>query len=431
MIRLNTKNTKLRYHYLEIEEFLMKLLIIVSSLLVYRMPISSFSINFTRIFLIFYIIANIIDGFKNTHLSRKYYLLIFSFLLHLIISVFDLLRTNYFEFLLKLIGNYFVFFSIIIVLLIYGSRGEKQRDTVQRYFVMSSIIPIIISAISLLEFHVLGMIPKLPFSGFIESDLAIYRVGVIFNSYIYRVAGTFSDPSYYGIYCITIIYTCIYRIARAKNGNMFYWTLLLLNMIMLYFTYSISSYMTLAITSIIIYFQKMFKSREVSKKNVYIIIALLVFILSISLFNEKMIADNPISSQFSMRTENKFDLNNPFINDRTVFFQNAFDAFSKNPIIGIGETNLWDYDNYGAIPVAHNLYLTYLANGGILFGLLKLFMIIIILYYLREMLFAEHGKYLYVGFISILIINLNYYIFYTDNISVFIALVLLYANEKL
>ena len=420
------------------------LAIFVASLRSYLITrVGNFNLSFFRFFLILSVFMEILSLLKFkaklSSMNRVNFILTTLSLLLFALSLSVLTSSNIYEgdsisrFLVKLIGFlYIIYFSIAF------SKKSIIKSAIKVYL-LSSIIPLMIGMYQVVYFLIHHSFPLLPFSRFsVIEDETSKALGTQYWIYP-RITSTFLEPNYFGLFLTSIIIMSISLLSREGNKTedilprIVLWTISLFSLFELMFTLSLSA-MTGFIVGVLVYILlSKLKFVKLVRSSFAIVILLLVadylfsFLLNINIF--QMVNDRIFLRMQSMDT----------LYGRKEFFSAAFKAFAKNPLIGVGFGGLFNYiRDISPVSSAHNAFLTFLAEQGLLGFIPLVFFYIYITYriYVMFKYFSHQGDIqmaqIGIGLLSYLIASViasQFYdeIFYFDTSWTLIAISTSYA----
>jgi len=363
--------------------------------------VGNFNLSFFRFFLILSVFMEILSLLKFkaklSSMNRVNFILTTLLLLLFALSLSVLTSPNIYEgdsisrFLVKLIGFlYIIYFSIAF------SKKCIIKSAIKVYL-LSSIIPLMIGMYQVVYFLIHHSFPLLPFSRFsvIEGE----SIGALGTQYwIYpRITSTFLEPNYFGLFLTSIIIMSISLLSiRGDKANkaerilprIVLWILISFSLIELIFTLSLSAVggfivgILICIFLIRLNFVKLVKFSFAFIPLLFVANYLFSFLLNMNII--QMLKDRIFIRMESMNT----------LFGRKVFLNAALRSFSKSPLIGVGFGGLFTYiGNISSVSSAHNAFLTFLAEQGLLgfIPLVAFYSYIICRIYITFIYFSHQG----------------------------------------
>ena len=376
---------------------------------------------------------------KLSSMNRVNFILTSLLLLLFALSLSVLTSPNIYEgesisyFLVKLVGfSYIIYFSIAF------SKKIIIKSAIKVYL-LSSFMPLMIGMYQLVYYLIHNSFPLLPFSRFsvIEGESS---AGLGFQYWMYpRITSTFLEPNYFGLFLTSIIIISISLLSRKGNETedmlprIVLWTISLFSLVELIFTLSLTAMAGFIVGILVYILLSKLKFVRLIRSSFAIVILLLIadflfsFLLNLNIF--QMVNDRIFLKMQSIDT----------LYGRKEFFSAAFKAFAKNPLIGVGFGGLFNYiRDISPVSSAHNAFLTFLAEQGLLGFIPLVFFYVYIIYriYVTFKYFSHHGDIqmaqIGIGLLSYLIASIiasQFYdeIFYFDASWTLIAISTSYA----
>ncbi len=367
------------FYWLRLWEFFLLASIMISALLETKDREISLNYNgFVFIFLIF-ILAVIISSFFNRGGESFYWLRLWEFFLLASIMISTLLETKDREISLNYNGFIFIFLIFILAVII---------STIFSFYSWGSISDLLeVSSYVLLFFFIYMFknrkIEVLFLSLFISLGV-IDAIFVIWQRYIYHYVRPAGFLRYANWNAQFILYSTILAIFPlkyffAKNKKYFYMLSALITVDLFAMVLSASRMLFILIPVALFCLGILFKKAKITLIVTAILIVLIVAI------------PNPVSNRL-LRNKNKYDMQRPKI------WKMSYEIAMIRPLVGVGEGAFEDFAVMKNFPVngekwrykvhakiAHNQYLQYFANYGILGIIPYLFILAVIGFYaLRE-----------------------------------------------
>ncbi len=327
------------------EYFWYSLLVVASILYVYRVAVFGINLSPFRVLYIAWLLIFLKD-FLLSRLRFRWAYLIYAALFSgiLVLNGFDLLRMSNADLYGRDTINHLVNVSLVGLLILYVDQEEKVDRLIQIY-----------SAFSLLALAIaiyVALTGRVPFEEMLKAYQAEQVTQVNFAIQwqgMPRLASSFYDPNFYGLYLCFVIIFSLYLIYLAK-GRSLYRVILLTSVAALLGTMSRSALVGFLVVLVVTLFKIPRSSRFVLALFIGSLFGGLLLLvpgadtLSISGFLDRMV--DPES-----------------VHDRFRYILNGFDVFERNPVFGAGTEGLIS----DGIPTssAHLVYLSLLAKFGL------------------------------------------------------------------
>lgn len=217
----------------------------------------------------------------------------------------------------------------------------------------------------------------------------------ISGSTVLRAFGTFPDPHLFSLYLNLCLPLSVWLLIQTKQKRYLLFCFLLLTASLL--SFARASYLALAASSLYLLFHSSFLS-TLKRKPVWLLLAALVL-------GGVLLTTNPLSSRFY----NSFDVKEGSTSGRLLMWEKAWQTALDHPVTGVGLGNFSRYVKPDALPrepiYAHNLFLDFAAETGIVSALLLLLLLIlpIVSYWRKPSLL---GKYVAVAMVIFLVHSL-------------------------
>jgi len=268
--------------------------------------------------------------------------------------------------------NFYVFFALLALLF------NEEKDW-QRMFIMA-----IIGGLGMAFY---GLLAGWGTNGFI---------GPKFGDPDFRFFGSIGNPAYVAAYAIFMLFYSAYLlISKYKDkllsfGAIILWLLMVVFLVVFFAAATRGAFLGLIASVLAFLAYLAFSSRRLRKWFIAAAIVLVVLVsVLIQLKNVSFIKASPISRVLDISFTTKT------FEDRMTIWKMAIDGFKERPILGWGPENFLQVfdrhfnvkyfkpaEGFGAwFDRAHNIYLDYLAETGIL-GLLSYLAIFVAFYYL-------------------------------------------------
>ena len=369
-------------------------LIVLSTIAyVYRMPLFGINISVFRLIFLVWLGIFVIDvSLAKIRFRKGHVVLAALFFLILMVNASDLIRMTNWELYGRDVANHLVNLGFAGIISVYASTKEKVNYLIKTYIVCS-IIALAISCFVLYTGH-------LPFEAFLREAKSIYMPNItdytIYYGSMIRLASSFYDPNFYGLYLCLVIIFIIYYKYYVKNG--FYLDILLfLNIVALIFTLSRTAWVGL----FVIFAVSVAKIPRFRTTGILVTLFIFALIVAAALFQTNSIEFD--RNSFYSRIDDARS-----VVDRFHYIANGVSAFVRNPLFGVGSKGL--VTDEIPIPSAHLVYLSLLAKYGVIgFAVYALFIFYPLFYVYRERRLENAYRYLIVCIYSaILVMYLAY-----------------------
>lgn len=358
--------------------------------------IFGFNVSLFRFFVIltiYILILWLLYNKKIFFLSRKLGLIFFFIISLSLILIISYIRIiDYYgidtktRFLTKIFG------LLLILFFLFFLSKEKNIQLAVQIFLLSSIIPLLIGTYQLLYFLKNSAFPLLPLSKFLViSDISAKGAGILYWKYP-RLTSTFLEPNYFGMFLVAVILIslCLLTSKATKKRFLSHYLLLIiiiLSSLLLAFTLSLSAFSGLLIGLSILLIKG--EKKKIGKYLILILFALFIINYAFTFFFDMNIYKN-VSGRITLKMPSYPDLWG-----RKMFFKSSIAAFRDNPLLGVGFGTLTLYTGID-IPSAHNSFLTFLAEEGLIgFSLLIAFLIYVFRkIYKKQLYFQQVNSYM-------------------------------------
>lgn len=333
------------------------------------LSILGFNLSFFRLFFLITVFVFFLDWFRSRHrissIKRIGFLSVTSLTLLVAIFLnFPSLDIYGNDALSRTMGRAFGFVFVLFFLFVFSKRSSLQAFI--KAFILSSVLPLIMGGYQIIYFFRNGNFPLLPFSEFaVVSELGAKGLGTLYWRYP-RLASTFLEPNYFGMYLSVIILITLsyYLIGDNRSPLLPKWVLLCISgaaFIELIFTLSLSSFIGLFSGILVL----ILLIRPKLKKLLLFFTLLVIFIVAfnyVSSRNWNVNIFQIMKDRVTLRVES-YEATEEL--DRLPYFMGSVRAFGDSPLIGVGYETLGKYTP-GVVPSAHNSFLTFLAAHGVL-----------------------------------------------------------------
>ena len=326
--------------------FLYALIIVASTLYVYRVSIFDVNVSLFRIVYVFWVLIFLVSLLLGKLTFRRRYLFYISlFSGILIINICDLSRMSEMTVYGRDTVNHLINLSLVGLLLFYLNSEDKVNQFI-RLFVLISLFALSIAVYGAIEGHI-------PFEEWLlagKSDYVSQTALTLSYEGANRLAGSFYDPNFFGLYLCFVVILCFY-IIQFLGGGKFYWVILLVTVLTLLLTISRSALAGLLVVLLV----TLAKARRSSR--VFMTVAVIGLLLGLIWL---------LASGGSPYIMQIFDqaLSPESVDDRFRYISNGVDAFGRGLFLGVGTEGLLGKDI--AVPSAHVVYLSLLAKHGII-----------------------------------------------------------------
>lgn len=248
---------------------------------------------------------------------------------------------------------YFLTFNLI--------KSKYDLRLIQKIFLVSAIIPC-----------------------FIGIWQIIAKTGLTDESGFLRIYGSFSHPNAFSYFLVIILTLLIHFFITAENQKtkIFYLLFIILNFILLIFTYSRGAWLAFATILLLL---GVLKYRKLLFKSLVAIILFIILIFSVNLFFQDYNSSPFLNFDPSRRIIESFSLNHTSsISWRIELWREMADVFWKKPFLGYGigsfeEESLRARGFYAGSYEAHNDYLRFAIELGLVGLAIYVLLILIIL----------------------------------------------------
>lgn len=314
-------------------------------LYVYRFFVFGVNLSLFRMVLLSWTLLLVRDFFLLRVKLLRSYMPFFAILLAIfIVNAFDLYRSHEPVLLGRDVVNHFGNLFLVSLIVLYVNSEDKIDLLISTYIYMS-MVPLV----SALYTFITG---SLPFEGALhefKSEFVDIPAFTIQYGESLRWAGTFYDPNYYGYYLCTVAIFCFFYLNFVRSRPSIK-LILLLSVIALVFTLSRTALIGFAVILSI----SLLKLRTLRNKVLHSLPAMVLLIGATVVVIIALDAGGVLGERLTDPES---------VTDRLRFIRNGFEAFERNPILGVGTQGLISSD----IPIAtaHNVYLSWLAKYGI------------------------------------------------------------------
>ena len=322
--------------------------LLVASIILYVYRISFFGINLSlfRILFIFWFLVLLKDLLLRKIILRKSYLFLLSIILMISsIQAIDAIRMENLSWYGKEIFNHMTNLLLVFLVVTYFDTEQKLNSLI-RMFIAGSVFALLISLFTLISGH-------LPFETLLRPFYSEYmqeHVYLVRYRSSLRLASSFFDPNFYGVYICLVIIFCLYYLHFIRRSPLVR-LVLYVNLCALIFTMSRTSLVGVLVLFLIsLCMIRGFASRWVPR---------MIFLLLLGLVMVLVFSDRLANSDLLFRLYDPESLI-----DRMRYIDNGLEAFVRNPILGVGTEGL--LSDEVPVPSTHIVYLSLLAKHGIL-----------------------------------------------------------------
>jgi len=262
--------------------------------------------------------------------------------------------------------------ALTVTVLVWYTRTAERLTSLATVYAYGAVLPFLVGAYQVYGVVTTNAIPPLPLSGLLSQWLVPYdpdlhggiHLTMIEGLVFPRVASTLVDANFFGVYIAGALLCVMGRTAGllleprkrafriASNA-----TAVAFGLVVLLFTMSRSAWLGFAAGAVYVAYHATKHHREATRVRLAVLaiaavsIALTWQVLVITGYDLPVLAMSraqDVSGGFTIRQD---------------LAAAAIDAFSRNPVVGIGRANLIPFTGY---PTAHSFYLTRLAEDGVL-----------------------------------------------------------------
>ncbi len=367
----------------EIWPFLLVLSVI---LYVYRIPVFDINVTFFRILYVFWLLILLADlTLHRISLRRSYALYFVMFFGVVLLNGLDLSRlSNVARYGRDVVGH-LINVSLVGLIILYFNTEQKIERLI-RIFSLSSLFALAIALFSAytgrIPFEDVILAEKTQFV--VQDQFAIYSHGFL------RLASSFYDPNFYGLYLCFVVVFCFYLI-YFHRVRWIYKAILLSAVAAIVLTMSRTSFVGLSIILLI----SVIKMRRTWGLIGFLACTALAGLFVFVLFSPYLAPERNFLEGLSDPAS---------VIDRFNYIQNGLEAFDRNFLFGSGTEGLVSRVNANAS--AHIVYLSWLAKYGLVgFALYASFLFYPLVYvYMRGRRLRAKYRYLIVAIYSALVV---------------------------
>ena len=354
--------------------FAFRSLLLAAPYFAYRFAAPGANVTVFRVALLLAIAGVLLDHVARTRTGelaagRPTAGLIVPLWLFLLYCVFQTTRSHFdigFQMLLVTVEG-----VLTVTVLVWFVRSERELHQLLAAYAAGALLPACIGAYQVYGVVLTSAIPPLPLTGLLGPWLAPYdpdlfggiHLHVIEGLVFPRVASTLVDANFFGIYVACVLLVIMGRAAGLLLAQRRRWTLaaiyasaVAVGLIVLLFTMSRSAWIGFGAGALYLAYHATKRHRETAR--IRIAIALAAVVALILLWQVLVLTgfDLPIlalsrAQDFAGGLTTRYEL-----------AAGAMDAFSRNPIFGVGRANLIPFTGY---PTAHSFYLSRLGEDGL------------------------------------------------------------------
>jgi hypothetical protein len=351
-----------------------RLLLLTAPFFAYRFTAPGANVTSFRIALLMVMASVLLDHFTRTREgtfsnARSPAPLLIPLWIFLLYSVFQTTRSEYdigFRNFLVMVEG-----VLTVTALVWFVRSAAQLTSLVTAYAIGAVLPSLIGAYQVLGVLRTNTIPPLPLSGLLGPWMVPYdpdmfggiHLHVIEGLIFPRVASTLVDANFFGIYIACVLLCVMGRavgllLAESRRAlpMVLHGSAIAVGLIVLLFTMSRSAWLGFAVGALYLAYHATKMHREAARIRMAIA---LVAVVSIALLWQVLVQtgfDLPILAL--SRAQDLYG----GLTTRRELAAGAFEAFSQNPMFGVGRANLIPFTGYAT---AHSFYLTRLAEDGL------------------------------------------------------------------
>jgi O-antigen ligase len=274
--------------------------------------------------------------------------------------------------------------ALAVTVIVWYVRGAEQLRGLIVAYAAGAVLPSLIGIYQVYGVLLTNSIPPLPLTGWLGPWLVPYdpdmyggiHLHVIEGLVFPRVASTLVDANFFGIYIASVVLCVLGRTVglllashRRTVPIVLHTVAIAVGLVVLLFTMSRSAWIGFAAGALYLAYHATKLHAETAR--IRIAMALVVSACAVLIWQVLVLTGLDLPILAMSRAQ---DLSSGLIT-RYDFASGALEAFSTNPVFGVGRANLISFTGY---PTAHSYYLTRLGEDGLVgLGLALMWLLVI------------------------------------------------------